>query len=121
MLPGGVKRQYEEIRDDNKPIIVKTNHAANIKFVKDYGSNVSCLPGTQVNKLKEERLISARKYQKSDIFNTETDYSTYRNETKRRDLRSFVPSNNEKKLIPDKLGQKPITVRNVFQSQIVLS
>ena len=79
-LPGGVKRNLNEINDDKRhyekrPLIrwdKPTSYST--KIFKDYKSNVACLPGSgtiNVPDKEQRRPISTRRFQTNDIFNTE--------------------------------------------------
>ena len=50
------------------------NESFSTKLYCDYNSNITCLPGSQFNVTQEKpRIISLRKFQTSDIFNTQPD------------------------------------------------
>ena len=87
--------------------------------MKDYNSNVSCLPGNCVNRERENISRTTRNYQQSDIFNLNSD--TFKQDMRKKNIRLQYQSENEKRLIPDKLMQKPVNIRNVFQSQISIN
>lgn len=130
-LPGGVKRQEFEIRDDSKPITSKNYQSYSTKLNRDYNSNIACLPGSMVKRQVEERPnLKIRKFQNSDIFNTNTNYNSnvntsynsFKVSNKRAEniTRIFEQSNDEKRLIPNPKG-KPNQIRNPFISQITFA
>jgi hypothetical protein len=78
-LPGGVKRNINDINDDgdikNMRSLQKWDKPShNTKIYKDYKSNVACLPGTGtitvLDKPVTKRAINQRRYDSNDIFNT---------------------------------------------------
>lgn len=113
-----------DIKDDAKPIIVKNNHSYNIKINKDYNSNVSCLPGSHVNRHSNEHKSynqESRKHLTSDIFNTNNNYNSFNINNRKVSNRNYTQSFNEKKLIDDGRSKRPAHIRNVFDSQISIS
>ena len=125
-LPGGIKRQHHDIRDDSKPIIVKNHHAHKMKVNLDYNSNVSCLPGKNVNRTQEDKTYNqeSRKHLVSDIFNTNhqtTNYNSFNISNKTKDNRNYQQSFNEKKVVHDGRSKRPEQIRNAFRSQLTIS
>lgn len=148
LLPGGVKRSQNDINDDNKPIIQKSKEAFNAKLVRDFNSNISCLPGNMINTepSQRSRLISARRYETSDIFNrnpanntknnlnnhnagmnttTNTNYNNYNsfkvsNAKPPVNRNIYEESKGEKKLIDNGKSKRPDFIRNPFASQITI-
>lgn len=123
-LPGGVKRTHTEINDNAKEAKIKVHHSYNTKVIRDYNSNISCLPGSRINNLPERPVThNIRRYQSSDIFNIGTPSSTnYNSFNKKANTYAknniFAQSNNEKKLVPHPKSHRPDNIRNVFVSQI---
>ena len=83
-LPGGVKRNANDINDDGDVSKIKAINkwdkpSYNTKVCKDYKSNVECLPGTGtvvvVDRDTKRRTISNKKYDCNDIFNVKYDYN----------------------------------------------
>lgn len=87
-LPGGVKRNLNDINDDkqridNRPCIrwdKPTSYTT--KIFNDYKSSVVCLPGSGTVSVPEKqptKPISTRRFQTNDIFNTaESNNRTFR-------------------------------------------
>lgn len=121
-LPGGVKRNKDDIRDDRINAPQKNISTYSVKLSRDYKSNISCLPGNLVNKENEKHTIKERKFQSSDIFNQNpiTNHNSFNvsNRKVQNTNRIFGQSNEEKKLIPHPLAHRPNQVRDVFRSQI---
>jgi hypothetical protein len=122
-LPGGVKRSNTLINDDGSNNPSKNNQSYHTKVLKDYNSNISCLPGSKINEDKERPLIKNRKFLTSDIFNTNS--SNNSNNTfnisnrKTENLNKYWgQSNNEKKLIENPKAHRPYHIKNAFVSQI---
>lgn len=71
-LPGCVKRNQNEINDDSKPRIIPESESHNMKLIRDYRSNISCLPGCQKNDYQDIPHVRsiANRYAENDIFNT---------------------------------------------------
>jgi hypothetical protein len=120
-LPGGLKRDSEQIKDDTKPII-RSNVAFNAKVSRDYNSNISCLPCKLENIPASRPHTATRNYQKSDIFNTqrEVPVNSFNQCNRNKNIRDFKESGNEKRLIPDKLTPRPMQVKDVFRSQLTI-
>ena len=83
-LPGGVKRNANDINDEGDVSKIKAINkwdkpSYNTKVCKDYKSNVECLPGTGtvvvVDRDTKRRTISHKKYDCNDIFNVKYDYN----------------------------------------------
>ena len=84
-LPGGIKRNINEINDDKKLLetkpIYKLEHPSySIKVYDDYKSNVSCLPNTltkynEKNVYNNKYINSYKKFENNDIFNRGNPYS----------------------------------------------
>lgn len=120
-LPGGIKRNEYEIRDDGKPITSKNYQSYSTKLNRDFNSNISCLPGSMVRQqvnVEERPRSSVRKFQNSDIFNLNTTYNSFKVSNKRVENISkiFGQSNDEKKLIPNPKGKQNLQ-KNTFRSQ----
>jgi hypothetical protein len=118
-LPGGIKRESSQINDDTKPIM-RNNYAFTAKMAKDYNSNVSCLPCRLENNPVPRAFSPSRNYQKTDIFNTKPEVNSFK-QGRKKDIRDFRTTDNEKRLIPDKLTGRPTQIRDVFRSQITIS
>ena len=140
-LPGGVKRHDVDIRDDTRslhPPRVNTQ-SYSTKILRDYKSNISCLPGSQINVANSERtLVRQQKNQSSDIFNINSNnnnskYNNHSNSnTNMQNYNSFKVSNkkientnrifgqshDEKRLVSNPKAHRPNQIRNVFESQI---
>jgi hypothetical protein len=118
-LPGGLKRDSDQIKDDTKPV-VRSNVAFGVKMTKDYNSNIACLPCRLENQ-PMDRPVSTRNYQKSDIFHTGPvePVNTFNKSYRRKDIRHCKESEIEKKLIPYGLP-KPNQYKDPFKSQISL-
>lgn len=145
-MPGGVKRSQTDINDDKKPVIPKTNQSFSSKMVRDFNSNISCLPGNMINlePAQKQRLVSARKYETNDIFNRQpiapgngagSGSSNYVNQNNFNSFKVsnaknnssnavnrtvFEESKNEKKLIEYTKTKRPEYIRNPFASQITI-
>jgi len=144
-LPGGVKRGQNDISDDKRPVIQKTSQSFSSKVVRDFNSNISCLPGNMINTepTQKHRLVSARKYETNDIFNRQptapgnTANSVSSSYVHQNNFNSFKVSNsknssnavnrsvfeeskNEKKLIEYTKSKRPEYIRNPFASQITI-
>jgi len=80
-LPGGFKRCQNDINDDKKPVIVKSNQSFSSKVVRDFNSNISCLPGNMINTepSQKQRPVSSRRYENNDIFNRQPVNTSYTN------------------------------------------
>ena len=84
-LPGGIKRNINEINDDKKlydtkPFYKLEHPSYSIKVYDDYKSNVSCLPNTltkynEKNVYNNKYLNNYRKFENNDIFNRGNLYS----------------------------------------------
>jgi hypothetical protein len=121
-LPGGLKRDSDQIKDDNKPL-VRNNTAFTEKVARDYNSNISCLPCRLENVPVSRPYTATRNYQKSDIFNTQPNVpvvNSFNQCNRNKNIRDFKESGNEKRLIPDKLTPRPMQVRDVFRSQLTI-
>ena len=80
-LPGGVKRNYNDIKDDTKRVFVDYERGAQTqresyraKIMNDYNTNISCLPGCPYNEKKcyKEDIPLRKQFNnrsQSDIFN----------------------------------------------------
>ena len=74
-LPGGIKRNACEIKDNYNPLRTNycTSESFSTKLYRDYNSNISCLPGRNKNEQRGENptLVAQnmRKYMSNDIFN----------------------------------------------------
>ena len=68
-LPGGPKRLGREIQDDDIKMN-NYNHSKASKLIKDFKSNVACLPGPVKNNdsVEKGKLMSDKRLEKSDIF-----------------------------------------------------
>jgi hypothetical protein len=130
-LPGGVKRHDVDIRDDTRslhPPRINTQ-SYSTKILRDYKSNISCLPGSQLNVANTERpLVRQQKNQSSDIFNINNNnsntniqnYNSFKISNKKVENtnRIFGQSHNEKSLVSNPKAHRPNQIRNVFESQI---
>lgn len=144
-LPGGVKRSLNDINDDKKPMIPKTNQSFSSKVVRDFNSNISCLPGNMINTepSQRQRLISARRYESNDIFNrlpithgnvascgssnyvNQNNFNSFKishakNSNNNVNRSVFEESRNEKKLIEFTKSKRPEYIKNPFASQITI-
>ncbi len=145
-MPGGVKRSQADINDDKKPVIPKTNQSFSSKMVRDFNSNIACLPGNMLNTepTQKHRLVSARKYENNDIFNRQPiapgngsgpGSSNYANQNNFNSFKIsnaknnssnavhravFEESKNEKKLIEYTKSKRPEYIKNPFTSQITI-
>jgi hypothetical protein len=122
-LPGGVKRSNTMINDDNSNNPYKNNESYHTKVLRDYNSNISCLPGSKINEDKQRPLIKNRKFLMSDIFNTNppnNNYNTFKVSNKKIENmnRFWGQSNEEKKLIENPKAHRPYHIKNAFVSQI---
>jgi alpha-N-acetylglucosamine transferase len=70
-LPGGVKRDHNEIKDDGSFEPKKLNQSNLTKIIKDHKSSIDCLPGLfkNVEQQTKTRPIFACKFINNDIFN----------------------------------------------------
>jgi len=70
-LPGGVKRNHNEIKDDGGFEPKKLNQSNLTKIIRDHKSSIDCLPGKfkNVEQQTKTRPISAYKFVNNDIFN----------------------------------------------------
>jgi hypothetical protein len=142
-LPGGVKRSQNDINDDKKPIIPRTNQSFSSKVIRDFNSNISCLPGKMINTepSQKQRLISSRRYECNDIFNrqpvaqgnnnnsgcsyyvNQNNFNSFKvsnskNMSNAGNKSVFEESKNEKKLIEYTKSKRPEYIKNPFASQI---
>lgn len=140
-----MKRSQSDINDDKKQIVPKTNQSFSSKLVRDFNSNISCLPGNMINTepSQKQRLISARRYENNDIFNRQptarvndvsAGSSSYLNQNNFNSFKVshaknnsnavnrsvFQESKNEKKLIEYTRSKRPEYIRNPFASQITI-
>ena len=121
-LPGGVKRTNKLINDDNSINPYRNTESYQTKVIRDYNSNISCLPGSKINEAVEKPLIKNRKFLSSDIFNANNDnsYNSFKVSNKKiENVNKFLgQSNEEKKLIAHPKAHRPNYVKNAFVSQI---
>ncbi len=129
-LPGCVKRASDDILDDKKYINRSSNKSFCAKVVRDYKSNVACLPGKLIHEeaMEKSRLVLAKKFENNNIFNFEesksnNNYNTvYQGKSLRKSssiLNVFDTTNNEKELFDkNKKSRRPSGMRNMFESQI---
>jgi len=91
-------------------------------MIRDYNSNISCLPGSTINEVVQTPLIKQRKFLTSDIFNSNQDnsYNYFKVSNKKiENVNKFLgQSNEEKKLIQHPKAHRPNHVKNAFVSQI---
>lgn len=141
-MPGGVKRNQEEIKDDRNFFDIKTEPSYTVKVMKDFTSRISCLPGERVDRAREsfrpQKSINSYKYRDNDIFNRHADNRIFDvnfvlkktnrmntfNENRRiftKDNRVFGQSHNEKPLIPHPKSSRPVGIRNVFESHFTIN
>lgn len=125
-MPGGIKRNDTEIRDNGVRPLTRNNTSYSTKLNRDYNSNITCLPGSMVRPIVEEKVnLKPRKNQSSDIFNlnpqnNKENYNSFKisNRKVENTNRVFGQSNDEKKLVPNPKASRPNQIRNVFASQI---
>lgn len=127
-MPGGVKRDFNDISDDHKYINRSGNRSFCAKVFKDYKSNISCLPGALINDEKKEktRLVLQKKFENNQIFNlndnnTNNNSFTYGGTLKKPEnsLDIFGTTHNEKDIFENsKKCKRPDGIRNLFKSQI---
>ena len=121
-LPGGVKRTNKLINDDNSANPSKHTESYQKKIIRDYNSNICCLPGSTMNEVVQKPLIKNRKFLTSDIFNSNQDnsYNYFKVSNKKiENVNKFLgQSNDEKKLIQHPKAHRPNYVKNAFVSQI---
>ena len=67
-LPGGIKREDSEIKDDIRPLSPKLGTAYSLKMNQLYKSKINCLPGTEKNTEKEPKNIHMYKNKSNSLF-----------------------------------------------------
>lgn len=111
--------------------MLKNNKSFSSKIVKDFNSNISCLPGNFINSEQKEklRMTSTKRFENNDIFNV--NYSNNQNNNNHNVIynsfnvsnsksKIFETSNNEKRLIENPKSKRPDFIRNPFSSQITI-
>lgn len=122
-LPGGIKRVEKEIKDDENNGFRKLNHANCSKLIKDFKSNIDCLPGKMINGAENQKLrcTSALKYTTNDIFNKKTKNNLVEKKSSIRIRSNLEPSQKVKKFVENTKSKRPENIKNAFKSQIEFS
>jgi len=122
-LPGGIKRNVKEIKDDEKSGIKKLNHSNYSKLIKDFKSNIECLPGKMVHgkDYEKNRVCSAKRFETNDIFNKNNNESKVQKKISMRIRNNLEPSLKVKKFVEQTKCRRPEGIKNAFESQINFS
>jgi len=90
------------------------------KFMRDFKSQVSCLPGPVKNDHVKEtgKLLNEKSYEKSDIFHLKKTNNNFQpqSEGKKKHFNKNIQSNEYD--VNPKISAKPGHIKNFFGSQI---
>jgi len=91
------------------------------KYIKDFKSQVTCLPGPVKNNDTKEtgKLMSEKRFEKSDIFFSKKSGSVIpENTQKQKTIHKKNIQSNEMDIICRKKSSRPENIKNIFESQI---
>lgn len=125
-----MKRDSNDIKDDQIYLNKSGNKSFCAKVIRDYKSNVSCLPGKLINdeKKAKTRLVQPKKFETNNIFDVleKEKYNSNNSFTYAKSVRKsgqvmncFETTNREKDLFENtKKSKRPSGIRDAFASQI---
>jgi hypothetical protein len=125
-----VKRDSNDIKDDQIYLNKSGNKSFCAKVIRNYKSNVSCLPGKFINDEKKlkTRLVLPKKFETNKIFDVLekekcalNNSFTYAKSARKPDqvLNYFEITKKEKDLFENtKKSKRPSGIKNAFASQL---
>ncbi len=118
-MPGGPKRKEREINDYGIQVN-KYGHSNMSKFIKDFRSQVTCLPGPVKNNYFKEtgKLLNEKSYEKSDIFFFKKNENNFQNQSEKKKkifIRNTQSSEND---VYQRKSIRPEHAKNFIESQI---